>query len=445
MNAREGVRRFGILLGVSGCILGSFHGYSYAQDVWDLWAANRRFESLMASPIMQKVAKVARDYQRSGDFVAAGELADYDASAGEIGPRLNPDQYRQYLRKIQQERSSGLSDDEIRGRMLWAGWKQEEVGYAMLQSWVQDEEGRGSSRQQIQDALIARGHTKDEIARHLVRAALRAVHVHVGVEGIAGVWVDKGGLVTLIEPSTGTPVEKTESLPFKAWYGILLYPILGFLLPWGGIRVLTWVGTGFSDAPRLGETTMGTESYRVFSALHEETDKGWVWTLLEEAEGFASRTTIKISLGRRSVYCEYRSIDENFVRLYDGRDNTRCIYFKTKDQAKHGDPVGDLASLRDAIIISDWYRKKLGGFGTTNGESGQRQALEISKPRWPFWADLRAACQHPEPGVRVATRVAILGVWLGVTGLLVALPEPWAPTVSVLLGVGCVWAGRSSS
>jgi hypothetical protein len=190
---------------------------------------------------------------------------------------------------------------------------------------------------------------------------------------------------------------------------------------------------------------MGTESYRVFSALHEETDKGWVWTLLEEAEGFASRTTIKISLGRRSVYCEYRSIDENFVRLYDGRDNTRCIYFKTKDQAKHGDPVGDLASLRDAIIISDWYRKKLGGFGTTNGESGQRQALEISKPRWPFWADLRAACQHPEPGVRVATRVAILGVWLGVTGLLVALPEPWAPTVSVLLGVGCVWAGRSSS
>jgi hypothetical protein len=31
----------------------------------------------------------------------------------------------------------------------------------------------------------------------------------------------------------------------KAYLIPLLYPVLGFLLPWGVVRVLTWVGAGF--------------------------------------------------------------------------------------------------------------------------------------------------------------------------------------------------------
>ncbi len=202
---------------------------------------------------------------------------------------------------------------------------------------------------------------------------------------------------------------------------------------------------------------MSCEDYSVFSALHEETDKGWVWIRLEEAEGFKSRMTIKISGAERSVYCEYRSIDANFVKRYDRSDYTKCMYFKTKEAAQH-EPVNDLASLRKVIVISEWYRRALGGFGTT-WKSGERQELAISKPRCAFWADLRAACQHPEPGVRVATRVAILGTWLGVTALSPALvevktlksyllthcvrhPESYALALSLLFGVCCFFAGR---
>jgi hypothetical protein len=36
----------------------------------------------------------------------------------------------------------------------------------------------------------------------------------------------------------------------KAYLIPLLYPILGFLLPWGSIRLLTWVGSGFVDPRR---------------------------------------------------------------------------------------------------------------------------------------------------------------------------------------------------
>jgi hypothetical protein len=216
-----------------------------------------------------------------------------------------------------------------------------------------------------------------------------------------------------------------------------------------------------SSGELLGdESTMSCEDYSVFSALHEETDKGWVWALLDKAEGFTSRMTIKISYAGRSVYCEYRSIDANFVKRYDRSENTKCMYFKTKKEAQY-EPVNDLTSLREVIVISDWYRKALGDFGTS-WKTGERQKLAIRKPRCASWADLRAACQHPEPGVRVATRVAILGTWLGVTALLPALveiesvksylvqhclqqPEWYALALSLVFGVFCFFAGRGIS
>jgi hypothetical protein len=103
-------------------------------------------------------------------------------------------------------------------------------------------------------------------------------------------------------------------------------------------------------------------------------------------------------------------------------------------------------------------RKALGGFGTT-WKSGEQQKLAISRPRCALWADLRAACQHPEPGVRVATRVAILGTWLGVTALLLALvevgpiksyplarciqePGLYALALSLVFGICCILAAR---
>jgi hypothetical protein len=64
MNLREGMRRLGILLGVSGGILGGCLAYSDARATWDNHTAHRKFESLMASPTMQKVAEAARDYQK---------------------------------------------------------------------------------------------------------------------------------------------------------------------------------------------------------------------------------------------------------------------------------------------------------------------------------------------------------------------------------------------
>ncbi len=214
---------------------------------------------------------------------------------------------------------------------------------------------------------------------------------------------------------------------------------------------------------------------RTFAALHEDTDKGWVWLGLKPNKDFRTRMTIKISRGNRFVYCEFRDIDSNFVRQYDANDDTTSMYFGTteKDHAKQKelakqarlklDPVA-LDKLGDIVVLSGWYRDALGGFETWSSHWKSKdpdlylQKLRVSQPWSMHWADLRAACQHPEPGVRVATRVAILGAWLGVAGLLAALievdplknwlenhvryPNIYALATLFLFGVVCLFAGR---
>ncbi len=152
----------------------------------------------------------------------------------------------------------------------------------------------------------------------------------------------------------------------------------------------------------MGSHTQRISNCTIRAALHEETDKGWVWLCLNR-KTFGSRMTIKISHEKKSVYCEYREIDSKFVKLYNcGR--TR----KIEEEGKF-------------VVISDWYRKALGIEETKETEQPTGPTLTISKPRWALFADIRAGCQHPEPGVRMATQIAIWGTGFAIAGLLPVL------------------------
>jgi hypothetical protein len=167
-------------------------------------------------------------------------------------------------------------------------------------------------------------------------------------------------------------------------------------------------------------------SYKVYASRLEDTDKGWVWASL--GKKFQSRTTIRIVRRDQhrtwSVYCEYREIDANFVKMYDANENAECMYFASHaaaSAAKRKDV--DLGKLGSVAVVSSWYRHALGDFDTFR-RSNCPEELLFDDPYWAWWRDLRAACQHPEPGVRVSTKVAILGTWLGVSGLLLAAADP---------------------
>jgi hypothetical protein len=67
------------------------------------------------------------------------------------------------------------------------------------------------------------------------------------------------------------------------------------------------------------------------------------------------------------------------------------------------------------MILSDWYRKAL------DIKPAHKAQLDIESLKDHFWCALRAGCQHPDPMVRLATRLGVLGTWLGISGLLFAL------------------------
>ena len=69
----------------------------------------------------------------------------------------------------------------------------------------------------------------------------RVVSVNAG--GISDVLLDPAGAVLSIGFPDNEAVYKAEfpTIPLAAF----LYPILGFLIPWGVVKTLTWIGAGF--------------------------------------------------------------------------------------------------------------------------------------------------------------------------------------------------------
>ncbi len=174
MNIKEGLRRLGIVLGALGGVVGVMAGYTGAQDLWNHRAAHKKFQSLMASTTMLKVAKV------------------------ENQPEAKPGPWDEYSTR----RTAKLSDIDITDS--------------------QDERG----------------------GRYLLKAHPLLAGNH---DGINSIHLDRARIVSSIELTTGEWVHKTEPPYIQSYFGVLLYPILGFLLPWGAVRVLIWVGIGFSS------------------------------------------------------------------------------------------------------------------------------------------------------------------------------------------------------
>jgi len=261
MNVREGMRRLGILLGACGGILGAFLGYSDARTTWDTHVAHGRFESLMASPIMQKVAKAAHDYQNgpwmeyrpkewSGSVTYADGTIWADVpSDSSILSSLSDEQLEVFKELLIKKQSSKL---DVRGLMSDPKFQklplaQQKLALGHLDSRfssLSDEDFNTFKQKMGGDMPL----TKKRAGNPPVE--LKPMLVLVELEGIRQVIVDKAGVVSSIELSTGESVQRVEPPALRAYLIPLLYPVLGFLLPWGGVRVLTWVGSGFVEAHR---------------------------------------------------------------------------------------------------------------------------------------------------------------------------------------------------
>jgi hypothetical protein len=145
--------------------------------------------------------------------------------------------------------------------------------------------------------------------------------------------------------------------------------------------------------------------YRIFAALREEATSGWVWLATPRVE---AHRLIKVRKPRDkkspiTIYCEGRRLDRNFIDFYNSQPHTHKI---------------DAENCDDVLVVGDWYREALGVPGTKITVD-----LEIEQQKNPMWAALKAGSQHPDPTVRLANRLGLLGTWLGLLGLAGAIEE----------------------
>lgn len=254
MNVREGMRRLGIVFGLLGGIAGGFVGYGDVQKVWTL---HRQFDSLTALPSVQKVAKSLKDCQDPSSLVlppGASLVVDYD----------RVDKWAQYA--VQPERPNVAKEA---GAVSSARF---DVNGARQSDYSDDEilQYLSQSRQFDVEGALKAGYSKAEIINELAsqpKAPLPAnksagqvphkaatplvIHMNFldGVKTVTAAMPEK--TISSIELSTGEWLYK-EPRNFKSHLALfvrlllpLLYPVIGFLIPWASICTLTWVGSGF--------------------------------------------------------------------------------------------------------------------------------------------------------------------------------------------------------
>ena len=201
MNFKEGMRRVGILLGVIGAIIGGVASFEEASRVWRQHVANRQFERALAVPAVQKIptsARTAAIAPEQGVSVTKQRGNPWDRP---VAPSVKEDWFEANKPK---EAETGS-----RERHMAKPWEKYQQRW-----WENDPIVQGT--------------------------------VQVNAGGINSVTID-GGLVSTIELSTGESVQRTASPALYAYFQPLLYPLLGFFLPWGAIRALTWIGVGFFE------------------------------------------------------------------------------------------------------------------------------------------------------------------------------------------------------
>jgi hypothetical protein len=138
--------------------------------------------------------------------------------------------------------------------------------------------------------------------------------------------------------------------------------------------------------------------YRVFPALRADMNEGWVWLGRKNSE---PRPVVRITnkTNGKRIYCECLEIDNNYLSEYNQPSRYRI----------------QETAINSVVTMNDWYRKKLG-----NLEKNREYELEIEEYNTAF-GKLCACLGHPQTIVRVATKLGLWSVALGVIGIIGAV------------------------
>lgn len=133
--------------------------------------------------------------------------------------------------------------------------------------------------------------------------------------------------------------------------------------------------------------------YRVFAALTQDIDAGFVWI---GKPSLPSRTIIRIhcvNTGKK-IHCESLSIDSNYLKKYNQP------------------PRFTIDSPDNGIVMSIWYRNCLG----INLNTSREFDFTIKTVN-NICGRIRSSLNHPNNAIRLAAVLALISVGLGISGL----------------------------
>ncbi len=222
MNVREGMRRLGLVAGVLGAGFGAYLAYSQLQPLQKQRAQYRTFQSLISSPGVEKEIEFLKEdsatrhlgpwdkYLPAGPWVEtpSGPWSSY---ASGIESKNKPPQ-----------RAELLDPDTFMAGQYRTQWIQYAEATALAGGaggWRVDKSGV--------KAIYFGGGTDEQVA------ARWAGHLSAAD-------------ISYVETSEGI-VNRSDPPHLRSYLLTAAFPVLGFLLPWGAIKTVTWIGLGFSQ------------------------------------------------------------------------------------------------------------------------------------------------------------------------------------------------------
>ncbi|MBI3934958.1 MAG: hypothetical protein HY316_09725 [Acidobacteria bacterium] len=220
MNVREGMRRIGIVFGILGCLVGAGIAYS---DLISVWERHNRFESLLASATIREINNTLRNYNGGTVYRIRAEATGetYDVTTDDTGSAVEDPSpippaipWTNYAQRRSIEMltlySVGKADQSDRLMEPAAEYKatveRDENGRPISESWYAISLALADSDKQILAVQLSNGELVHKQSKSLTATAAFILRV----------------------------------------VAILLYPLVGFFIPWGVIKCLTWVGAGFA-------------------------------------------------------------------------------------------------------------------------------------------------------------------------------------------------------
>jgi len=208
MNFREGTRRIGIVLAVLGACVGCVLPWGDTAPVWRTWGEHKRFQALLSTPTVRRAS--------GADWFAkhapgADKWCDVDPSV-----RPPPPGYR----IIDPCYETNASE---KGKLHWI----EIPPWEQVRSKHPPVPGR--------------------VAATVLR--LESFAPDPSRDGIALIHYDSSGAIASLELTTGVRIDRADAPSFlRALVIPQMFPLVGFLRPWGTLKTIAWVVAGFTKS-----------------------------------------------------------------------------------------------------------------------------------------------------------------------------------------------------